>query len=260
MARRDMKAKRSAIIDHLQQLRQVLSSVSTPNFEIDELRELGLKAVRVELARDKEASEFEPCFFLPQPPSMLEYPFIQGEEIYDLDIQPKRTYEETLARVIKMYPLVKDQEELASKEYLWKSEFSSLDWHIFCQWANKRSGIYTSDGPASLHELSPLRYGWDLFPDAEGSVSLDPGDRIGDGSWYTWEAYLDDSISEDKSAAMPHAMIGLNVHYRGNDTSLTHAGVCGLLHHMYHWYSLEFEQYAMGPVSLRLFFTDTGIL
>ncbi|GIJ82210.1 hypothetical protein Asppvi_000716 [Aspergillus pseudoviridinutans] len=223
-----MKAKQSAIINHLQQLRQALSSVRTPNFEIDELSEMGLKAVRVELAPDKEVLDFNPCFFLPQPTSMLEYPITEGGIP---DLETKRTDE----------------------TYPWKAELSRLTWHIVSQVVCKRSGIYT-DGRECLGALSPLGYPWEIFPRVEGRVSIDAGDRIGNGHWYTSSAYLDNSVFEDESAAMPHAMIILCVHYRANDTSLTHAEVCGLLHYMYHWYDLEFEQYATGPVSIRLLY------
>ncbi|RHZ60131.1 uncharacterized protein CDV56_108730 [Aspergillus thermomutatus] len=229
MTRRDlskeaMKAKRSAIINHIQQLQQALSSVSTPNFGIDELCELGLKPIRVELTPDKELLEFEPCFFMPQPKSISEYPFMPGEVISDLE--EERTYEKTLAELIRMYP--------SSHAY------------------NRRSGIYISDRPASLVELSPLRDLLTLWT-AKGRVSIDPGDRIGDGHWNAWYSYM----HIDQPAPMPHIIVELHVQYRGNDTSLTHAEVSGLLHHMYHWYDFEeFEQYAMGPVSLHLFSTD----
>jgi hypothetical protein len=115
-----------------------------------------------------------------------------------------------------------------------------IDSHVRAQ----RSGLHTSSGPGPLEDPAPLQQGGDRSY-VQGRVRVDAGDRIRDGFWYSGHVYLDDS------AGMPQTIITLYVKYCGNDTSLTCAEVCGLLHHMYQWYSLrEFRQHAIGPVSL----------
>ncbi|RHZ43667.1 hypothetical protein CDV55_100323 [Aspergillus turcosus] len=252
MTRRDiskeaLKARRSAIINHLQQLRQVLSSVKTSNFEIDELRELGLKLVRVELAPDKELFQFEPCFFLPQPTSVfLEHPLIEDESLPDLEDESLPDLQRG-DRIPEEYSGLRDYGR-KGLEYL--SHYAI--WSMMAY----RCGIHAPHRPGNLRDLTPLRFCeyecrlplHDLKGEAE------PEDEIGRGIWYPIHAHL------DKSAGTPHAILELIVQCRANDTSLTQGEVSGLLGAMYRWYTLrEFRQHAMCPVSLHLFFTDPGL-
>lgn len=256
MTRRDiskeaLEAKRSAIINQLQQLQQVLISTKTPNFGFDELCELGLKPVRVELAADKELLEFEPCFFLPQPTSvLLEHPVDPDdpEDAADSDLEHGFPY---------YYYSTEDSMEAADgldrSRPGWYEHYENLLRHISFHVDEDRSGLPGPYGERSLRVLTPLQPVW--VPDVHFNVYR-PGDKL---VWYTNPSYGVCFVTTaylDKSAGTPHAIIELEVRYRGNDSSLTHGEVCGLLDRMCHWYSLrEFRQHAMGPVSLRLFFT-----
>ncbi|GAQ08026.1 hypothetical protein ALT_5347 [Aspergillus lentulus] len=266
MTRRDMseealKAKRSAIINHLQQLRGILERVNPPNFGIDELCELGLKPVRVELTPDKELLEFEPCFFLPQPTSvLLEHPFSPEEREYD--IEHGETYATILDDILEWYPNTENPEEKAREQYEraqailredgpdWLSNLEHLEDHIGSHLGAWRSGFHTSRGEGFLEDLTPLKFCWDRFSEIEGyvpRVRIDPGGKIGKGYWTSCHVFI------DKSAGMPHTIICFHVEYCGNDTSLTMAEVYGLLHHMYQWYTLrEFRQHAIGPLQVPI--------
>ncbi|GIK03495.1 hypothetical protein Aspvir_007567 [Aspergillus viridinutans] len=253
MTRRDMskealKAKRSAVINQLQQLHQVLSSVkSRTNFGIDELCELSLKAVRVELAPDTELLQFEPCFFLPQPTSVfLDHPLIEEEYVSDLERDRGGPV------FCGEYPTEDSEED----EDDWLGKLEDLCDHIESCVDAPRHGIYAPHELAGLDDLTPLRSCENRLPDVILFVDGGHADwvgKVGDGLCFTYD-YL------DKSGGTPHVIIQLEVRYCGNDTSLTHGEVCALVGNMCQWYSLrEFRHHAMCPVSLRLFFTDPGL-
>ncbi|GFG20449.1 hypothetical protein IFM5058_10626 [Aspergillus udagawae] len=266
MTRRDMskealKAKRSAIVNQLQQLHQVLSSVKTrTNFGIDELCELGLKAVRVELAPDTELLQFEPCFFLPQPTSVFsEHPLI--EEEYVSDLERDRDGPLFCGESPEENPTERSEEEarrldalLRSDGYGWRDKLEDLQDHIGTSVDAPRHGIHAPHGLGALEDLTPLRSFENRVPEViffVGDGHADWVGKVGDGLCFTNHFHL------DKSGGTPHAFIQLEVRYCANDTSLTHGEVCGLVANMCQWYRLrEFRHHAMCPVSLRLFFTD----
>jgi hypothetical protein len=79
---------KEAISDRLQTVRNdasrldsILSKRESPNFEIDELCQLGIHPVQVELT-EADVLKFEPCFFRPSfPPSLLsDYPIREDDE------------------------------------------------------------------------------------------------------------------------------------------------------------------------------------
>jgi hypothetical protein len=253
MSKEALKAKRCAIVNQLQQLHQVLSSVKTrTNFGIDELSELGLKAVRVELSPDTELLQFEPCFFLPQPTSVFsEHPLIEEEFVSDLE-RDRESPEENPTEVSEEVARRLDA-LLRSDGYGWRDKLEDLQDHIETIVQAPRHGI-APHGLGALDDLTPLRSCENGLPQVRFFVSDGHANwvgKVGNGLCFTNHFHL------DKSGGTPHAIIQLEVQYCANDMSLTHGEVCGLVGNMCQWYSLrEFRYHAMCPVSLRLFFTD----
>jgi hypothetical protein len=65
-------------------LDSILYERKSSNFEIDELRLLGIHTAQVELAEEEQVLKFEPCFFWPDfPPfSLSDYPIRKDDEVY----------------------------------------------------------------------------------------------------------------------------------------------------------------------------------
>ncbi|KAF7184777.1 hypothetical protein CNMCM7691_006335 [Aspergillus felis] len=234
MTRRDMgkealKAKRSAVINQLQQLHKVLSSVKTPNFGIDELCELELKAVR-------PTSVF------------LDHPLIEEECVSESDLEGDRDGPLFTDKGSEEYPTEDSEEEAWEEEEAssldvvfrsiangWREKLADLQEHIETCAGAPRYEIHAPNGPGSLKDLTPLRsprtYG-NWLPSMSFFVGSIPEDLVGDGGWFATHSHL------DKSGGTPHVIIQLEVRYRANDTSLTHGEVCGLVGRMCQWYSL----------------------
>ncbi|KAF7174396.1 hypothetical protein CNMCM5623_007096 [Aspergillus felis] len=236
MGKEALKAKRSAVINQLQQLHKVLSSVKTPNFGIDELCELGLKAVRLtslfldhplieeECVSDLEGDRDSPLF---SDESFEEYPTEDSEE---------EAWEEEASSLDVVFQSIANG---------WREKLADLQEHIETCAEAPRYEIHAPNGPGSLRDLTPLRssrsYG-NWLPSVIFFVGSIPEDLVGDGRWFATHSYL------DKSGGTPHVIIQLEVRYRANDTSLTHGEVCGLVGRMCQWYSLQqFQQHAMCP-------------
>lgn len=71
----DINARIRDVLKDTSRLAAALEELNIPNFEIDQLRELGICPVQVGFT-EEDALAFEPCFFLPQLPSTLlsDYP------------------------------------------------------------------------------------------------------------------------------------------------------------------------------------------
>lgn len=70
--------------DDATRLDSILYERKSSNFEIDELRQLGIHTAQVELAEEEQVLKFEPCFFWPDfPPfSLSDYPIRKDDEVY----------------------------------------------------------------------------------------------------------------------------------------------------------------------------------
>jgi hypothetical protein len=130
--------------DDASKLNEILSKHQSPNFEIGELRQLGIYPVSVEFTKE-EVLKFEPCFFWPDfPPSLLsDYPICEGHEDnigldFDADSNP-------------------DSEPESEGAACLQDDAFSTDRHVHLQYSAVRDGF--DDSPISFSELTPLSAG-----------------------------------------------------------------------------------------------------
>ncbi|KAL4896764.1 hypothetical protein BDV59DRAFT_199113 [Aspergillus ambiguus] len=177
-----MNQKRELITwDVCRLLLKVNKKVETsPLFEFNTLRQMGIQVVPVALDPKTETFQFSPCYFTPQPTTVLsDYPAIPSKDHKICDIEPL-SYEGLLAKIKETKPRLKYPEKRAQREWetvvrlhLWEdgidldTRVGTLESHITSIRDCRRYGIKDKcSDRGQLEYLTPLVYEhFDQHPD-----------------------------------------------------------------------------------------------
>ncbi|PYI09186.1 hypothetical protein BO78DRAFT_384539 [Aspergillus sclerotiicarbonarius CBS 121057] len=206
----DLLATRIATFKKCDQLLQIINVVKVHHVGVDELRHIGIRAVRVEPTED-QLLPFDPCYFDPLEVGVLsKYPFSQGWREYDLD--EGYSYQSILARILQVAPGAKKPEELAQKSS-----------HL----CGYRSGIPGNVVNGTLEDLTPLRRNEDeLERVTVYSTQLMETSSPGATNW----RFL--YVLEDPDAELPHTIAFFWNFEISNDEDLTTSEVRGIVRWM----------------------------
>lgn len=173
-------SRRRAIKDDLHYISPMVNLINSFLIPIEKLHNLGLDVVRTDLAHDKESIQFDPCFFLPQPVSVLtDHEIIPDQEPVELRAD---SYEDILAEILEEYPDMDNPEEAAQKQYeyshmiqyLCHSGIRMVEDHISYHLDSLRSNIPTPYFMSmSIHLVKyPTRYAYSGVKSTQTTAAL----------------------------------------------------------------------------------------